>query len=224
VSTEGGLCVLSSGGLDSAVALAEATRSETPVHPVYVRAGLTWESAEMYWLDQFLQTLSPAARPLKVLDAPAGDLYGEHWSLTGVGAPDEASPDDAVYLPGRNILLLAATAVYAVGVGCRSIVLGPLASNPFPDGSPIFFERMAAALGEGLGLSGPLVIETPLVGLSKPDVIRRGAAWRLDLTFSCLDPSPDHVHCGACNKCAERRLGFSDAGVTDPTEYCSGRG
>jgi 7-cyano-7-deazaguanine synthase len=218
----GSLCVLLSGGLDSAVALAEAASGPVPVLPVYVRSGLVWEPAEMYWLGRFLPSLEASAlQPLEVLEMPVRDLYGDHWSLTGVDPPGRESPDEAVYLPGRNLLLLGKTGVLAAQRGCGAIVMGPLAANPFPDGRRAFFDRMGAAIGLAMGLEGPLPIETPLAGLSKADVIRRGRGLRLDLTFSCLAPGPDHRHCGRCNKCAERIRGFAAAGVGDPTEYVS---
>lgn len=212
-------CVLVSGGLDSAVALAEAAR-EGPVAPVYVRSGLVWEPAEMYWLERFLQTIG--APPLVLLDLPVADLYGAHWSLTGEDPPGVESPDEAVYLPGRNLMLLSKAGVWAVGAGCESIVMGPLAANPFPDGTRAFFEAMGAAIGVAMGLGAPLPVETPLSGLTKAEVVRRGAGLPLQLTFSCLSPTPDHRHCGACNKCAERRKGFVEAGIDDPTEYAYG--
>ena len=216
----GSLCVLVSGGVDSAVALAEAAHGPEPVLPVYVRSGLVWEPAEMYWLCRFLPSLdSPALRPLEVLEMPVGDLYGEHWSLTGADPPGDESPDEAVYLPGRNLLLLAKTGVLAIRRGCRAIVMGPLAANPFPDARRLFFDRMAEVLGLAMGLDGPLPIETPLAGLSKSEVVRRGRGLRLDLTFSCLAPEPGHRHCGRCNKCAERMRGFAEAGLQDPTDY-----
>lgn len=213
-------CVLASGGLDSAVALVEAARDRGPVAPVYVRSGLAWERAEMYWLDRFLQTLpAGAAEALVVLEVPVGDLYGAHWSVTGAAPPDAESPDEAVYLPGRNILLLAKTGVFAAASGYGSIIMGPLATSPFPDATRTFFDAMGQALGVGMGRNGPIRVETPLAGLQKPDVIRRGAGLRLDLTFSCLAPREDFRHCGACNKCAERQRGFAEAGVPDLTDY-----
>jgi 7-cyano-7-deazaguanine synthase len=222
VVKNGGLCMLASGGIDSAVALAESAQSAESVIPLYVRSGLVWERAEIYWLNQWLQTLdNSAVAPLEILDLPVADLYGEHWSLTGVDPPDDRSPDEATYLPGRNILLLAKAGVYAAMNNCRAIVLGPLAANPFPDATPTFFEAMATAIGHGMGLDDRLPIETPLVGLTKPEVVRRGTKYRLDLTFSCLDPTPEHQHCGVCNKCAERQQGFREAGVDDPTSYAT---
>jgi 7-cyano-7-deazaguanine synthase len=222
VRRSGGLCVLVSGGIDSAVVLAEAAQPGERVVPVYVRSGLVWEPAEMYWLGRFLQTLPrEPLGPLVTLDLPVSDLYGDHWSLTGEGPPAADSPDDAVYLPGRNILLLAKTGVFAAQHDCRAVVMGPLASNPFPDGTPAFFEAMGRALGIGMGLGGALPVLTPLAGLTKADVVRRGAQLRLDLTFSCLDPVEDRHHCGACNKCAERQRGFRAAGIEDPTRYAA---
>jgi 7-cyano-7-deazaguanine synthase len=216
------LCVLVSGGVDSAVALAEAARGPMPVLPVYVRSGLAWEPAEMYWLGRFLPSLeAPGLLPLEVLEVPVRDLYGDHWSVSGEDPPGRASPDEAVYLPGRNLLLLAKTGVLAARRGCRAIVMGPLAANPFPDGRRVFFDRMGEAVGLAMGLEGPLPVETPLAGLSKADVMRRGRNLRLDLTFSCLSPGLDHRHCGRCNKCAERTRGFAASGVEDPTEYVS---
>ena len=212
-------CVLVSGGLDSAVALAEAAR-EGPVAPVYVRSGLVWESAEMYWLQRFLQTIRAPA--LVVLDLPVSDLYGAHWSLTGDDPPAADTPDEAVYLPGRNLLLLSKAGVWASGNGCASIVMGPLAANPFPDGTRAFFDAMGEAIGLAMGLGGPLPVETPLSGLSKTEVVHRAAALPVELTFSCLKPTPDHRHCGECNKCAERHRGFAKAGVADPTAYAYG--
>src|SRR5436305_240431 len=96
------VAVLVSGGVDSAVLLAEALREYEPVHPVYMRCGLRWETVELEHLRRFLGALAgPALAPLTVLEMPVADLYGAHWSTTGHDIPDAASPDEAVYLPGR---------------------------------------------------------------------------------------------------------------------------
>src|SRR5438552_12000739 len=82
------LAALVSGGLDSAVLLAEAARLHPAVHPLYVRFGLAWEEAELSHLGRFLSAVACAAlRPLVVLDMPVADLYGAHWSITGQGVP-----------------------------------------------------------------------------------------------------------------------------------------
>src|SRR5438045_5811670 len=82
------LAVLVSGGLDSAVLLAEAARAYPAVFPLYVRTGLLWEAVERQYLDRFLAAVrTPALKPLVVLEQPVADLYGYHWSRTGVGVP-----------------------------------------------------------------------------------------------------------------------------------------
>src|SRR5262245_43368462 len=102
------VAVLVSGGLDSAILLAEMLRQREVVHPLYVQFGLYWEAEELRHLRRFLGAVRrPSLRSLHVLDLPVRDLYGDHWSMTGHGVPDALSPDDAVFLPGRNVLLLA---------------------------------------------------------------------------------------------------------------------
>src|SRR5260370_42443833 len=100
--------VLISGGLDSAILLAESLSVHSAVYPLYVQSGHSWEKVELQYLKRFLQALSsPPLQPLTILDLPVADLYGVHWSLTGRGVPGADSPDEAVCLPGRSVLLLA---------------------------------------------------------------------------------------------------------------------
>jgi len=107
------VAVLASGGLDSAVLVAEFLRQGRVTHPVYVRFGLAWEPVEEAHLRRFLDTLTkPAARPLVVLNSRIADVYGSHWSVSRQEVPDERSADDAVYLPRRNLLLRAMPSVW----------------------------------------------------------------------------------------------------------------
>src|SRR5205823_10884594 len=104
----GPVAVLASGGLDSAILVAELLSQGSAVHPIYVRFGLAWEPTEEAHLRRFLDTLtSPAPAPLTVLDAPIASTYGTHWSVSGAAVPDDRSADDAAYPPGRELLLLA---------------------------------------------------------------------------------------------------------------------
>jgi 7-cyano-7-deazaguanine synthase len=105
------LVVLASGGADSAVLVADSARRGAAVQPMYVRFGLAWERVEEAHLRRFLASLptSLGVRPLVALDLPIADVYGDHWSVSGVAVPDASTPDEAVYLPGRNLLLLAKT-------------------------------------------------------------------------------------------------------------------
>jgi 7-cyano-7-deazaguanine synthase len=210
------LAVLVSGGLDSAVLLAEALRRR-PVCPLYVRFGLTWEPAELHHLRRFLDAVrTPALRPLHVLEMPVQDLYGAHWSLTGEGVPGAETADEAVFLPGRNLLLLSKAMLWCHLRGVAELALAPLEGNPFPDATPAFFAACEAVVNQAVG--GRLSVRLPYRGLSKAEVLRRGRGLPLEWTFSCIRPA-DGRHCGACNKCAERRRGFAAAGLPDPTEY-----
>jgi 7-cyano-7-deazaguanine synthase len=196
------ICVLASGGLDSAVLLGEALRAGHTVHPVYVRCGLAWEKAERHWLGRYLKAIrSPRLKPLSVLRVDAADLYGPHWSTTGRRAPGYRSADAAVYLPGRNLLLLSKAAVFCARRRLAAVWLGLLKGNPFPDATPAFLKAMQKAASLALGT--PIAVRAPFAGLSKARVLSRGRDLPLRLAFSCLSPRGLRP-CGACNKCAER--------------------
>lgn len=217
VAEANAVAVLASGGLDSAILVARLAGEGRQVTPIYVRFGLAWEDVEVGHLERFLGSLPfPEVRALVVLDLPVADIYGTHWSVTGRGVPDDDSPDEAVYLPGRNLLLLAKSSVWCALNGIPTIALGTLAANPFPDADREFFAGYAALAGRALGHRFEVV--TPFAGLAKHEVLEIGRQFQLDLTFSCIAPRSDR-HCGFCNKCAERQLAFKMLGITDTTEY-----
>lgn len=216
--------VLLSGGLDSAVLLAEeAARDE--VQPVYVSVGLAWEAAERAMVARLLAGAPfGGIRPLVSLSVDMRDVYAAtHWAFEG-RPPSYHTPDEDVYLPGRNIVLLGKAGIYCAAASLGRIVLGTLAHNPFPDATPEFREALARALT--LGLAHDLQIDAPYAGTAKAAVIRRGVAMRvpLELTLSCMSPVAgagfdDVRHCGTCSKCRERHDAFLEAGVGDPTTY-----
>ena len=213
------VCALISGGLDSAILLDRFLSHGRRVLPLYVRGGLRWEPAEVYWSRRLLAAMRCRnLLPLRLVDLPLQTLYGRHWSLTGRGIPDARSRDAAVYLPGRNVLLSAAAAIVCAQERIPAIGLGILKGNPFGDATPAFFRQLAACLSDALRY--PLRIMTPFSGLSKSELLRQRTAAPLALTCSCLRPQ-GHRHCGRCNKCAERRRAFCEAGITDPTPYGS---
>ena len=186
--------------------------------PLFVRAGHPWEDAERAALGRFLDAVAePAVAPPRDLTLPMGDVYGAHWSMSGQGAPGWAAPDEAVELRGRNLVLLSKALVAAAIEGWPTVALGSLAGNPFPDATPHFFAAIAAVGSEALRTS--LAVVAPYRELSKSDVIRRGADLPLELTLSCLRPTPDGRHCGDCNKCRERVEAFAAANVADRTRY-----
>lgn len=237
--------VLFSAGLDSAVLVAdEATRAV--VYPLYVSVGLAWEEAELAMASRFLQSNTPGGqvRPLTVLRFSMTDVYPpSHWAIRGT-PPAYDTPDEDVYLTGRNVVLLAKAGTWCAQHGIRRIVLGPLAGNPFPDATPAFFAKMADALS--VGLAHPLDVATPFRALHKEDVIARGAELSVpfELTLSCMNPQPaasdgnpagggrktggdepggPYLHCGVCSKCRERLQAFRGAGLTDPASYVEQR-
>jgi 7-cyano-7-deazaguanine synthase len=214
--------VLVSGGLDSIVLLRESLRRYRAVQPLYVRAGLRWESIERARLRRLLQRLaSSGLLRLETIDVPMADLYRGHWSTSGRGAPGYDDGDASVYIPGRNISLFAKAATFCALRGIPVLVSGILNANPFPDGSPAFLRAMERALGRGLGAR--FRIETPFRLMAKDRVIRMGRGLPLHLTFSCISPRRGR-HCGDCCKCKERIDAFLLAGVADRTSYAGGPG
>jgi 7-cyano-7-deazaguanine synthase len=213
--------VLTSGGLDSAVLTVDLAREYFRVFPIYVCCGLFWEETELAAARAFLTAAQvPGLAPLTVLHEPIRDVYGAHWSTNGDGVPDAESADEAVYLPGRNVLLTVKAAVWCRLRKVDFLALGSLGSNPFPDSTPEFFSDLESVLDRALKGAPGLI--RPFGHLSKRDVVVRGVSLPLHLTFSCIFPTQGK-HCGTCNKCAERQKGFRDAGVPDRTEYASDR-
>lgn len=212
------VCVLASGGLDSAVLLERLSRDRR-VFPLYVAAGHRWESAERHWLERFLAALErPAVQPLEVLRLDMGDVYGRHWSTAGAAVPDAAAPTEADFLPGRNLILLAKAAVFCYLRAIPAVAMGHLRSNPHPDARPAFFRAFEAAAG--LALDRPLEVLTPFRELTKAELIGQARDLPLGLTFTCMDPA-GLQHCGRCLHCHERRQAFAEAGIPDPAPYAA---
>ena len=219
--------VLLSGGLDSAVLAAHEAQSAR-VLPVYVSVGLAWEDAEVAMVERLLHApvLAGKTEPLARMSFTMRDVYAPtHWAIRGV-PPAYDTPDEDVYLAGRNLVLLTKAGVVAAKATAHRIALGPLAGNPFPDARPEFFSAMAQALS--LGLDHRIEIATPFLRWQKEDVIKRGVELQvpLEFTLSCMNPvtGPSGAlpqHCGLCSKCRERRDAFAAAGVSDPSTYAN---
>ncbi len=211
--------VMVGGGVDSAVLAVDMLKRYRQVHPIYVRCGLRWEEHELAALEKYLNAAArPGLMPLCVLSEPIADVYGDHWSTTGSTVPGGETPDSAVYLPGRNLLLVGKAAIWCRLREIPELALGSLASNPFPDSTPEFYRVFEMALERAL--ASKIRLSRPYETLHKADVIRRGSDLPLWLTFSCLKPV-DGVHCGRCNKCAERHRGFVEAEFEDRTHYAT---
>jgi 7-cyano-7-deazaguanine synthase len=214
------VAVLCSGGLDSAVLLAEAAQTADNVVPLYVAVGFAWEDEEQRMLHRLLRAPVFAAKvhPVVHLRFDMRDIFPPtHWAVRGE-PPAFDTPDEDVYLDGRNIILLSKASVYMARHRIPLVMIGPLAGNPFPDATPEFFTSIAHALATGL--AAPIEIAAPFATLHKSDVIKKGASLGvpLELTLSCMQPV-DGSHCGQCSKCRERRDAFREAGIADPTGY-----
>lgn len=201
--------------------LAASETRTCDVHPLYVSTGLAWESGELASVARLLAApvyagLAPIAR----LSFTVTDLYpATHWAIRGT-PPAFDTPDEDVYLTGRNVILLSKAAVYCAQHEIPRIAIGPLAGNPFPDATPEFFATMARALS--LGLASDIAIDAPFAMMDKSEVVRLGVTLGvpLELTLSCMNPQSG-LHCGQCSKCRERRDAFHEAGVADPTTYAT---
>jgi 7-cyano-7-deazaguanine synthase len=138
-----------------------------------------------------------------------------------------ASGIPVTYVPARNTVFLSLALAWAEVIGSFDIFMGvnSIDYSGYPDCRPEFiaaFEALAnVATKAGVEGRGRFRIHTPLIQLTKADIIRRGAALGVDygLTHSCYDPAPDGAACGRCDSCQIRRDGFLAAGVPDPTRY-----
>ena len=215
--------VLLSGGLDSytAAALARADGFE-----LYA---LTMAYGQRHAVE--VEAARRVARALGVvrhIELPLDLAAFGGSALTGSGDVPKARALDepgipATYVPARNTVFLALALAWAESLGAHDLVIGVNAVDysGYPDCRPAFitaFESLAAVATRA-GVEGArLRVHTPLITLSKADIIRRGAALGLDygLTHSCYDPGPDGAPCHRCDSCRLRARGFADAGVRDP--------
>jgi len=211
--------ILLSGGLDSAILLVQLLAHGWQVRPFYVRTGCNWQAEEIAAVRGLLGQLGqPRLLDLVEVEMPVADLYPDHWSLTGRAVPDDHSPDEAVFLPGRNPLLLLKPTLWCAMHGVSRLALATLAANPFDDAKPEFFARFEAMIQWATGCDVRIV--RPFELLSKRCVMQLGRDTPLELTFSCIAPVAGQ-HCGHCNKCAERAAAFQHVSDGDPTRYAS---
>lgn len=206
-----------SGGLDSAALLAKLLQEGYRAQPIYVRTGCCWEREEYAAAERLLDSLdNESVLPLVELAMPVEDLYARHWSMTGDRVPDGQTSDEAVMLPARNPLLLLKPLVWCGQQGITSLALGTLAANPFADATREFFQAFQSSLATATGKQVEIIC--PFADATKKDILAITNDIPLQLTFSCLSPS-NGLHCGNCNKCAERTGALRAASLPDLTEY-----
>ena len=214
--------VLLSGGLDSYTAAALARADGFELYALTVAYGQR-HAVELEAARRVARALGVVRHVELSLDLAA---FGGS-ALTGSGDVPKARALDepgipATYVPARNTVFLALALAWAESLGARDLVVGVNAVDysGYPDCRPAFitaFESLAAVATRA-GVEGArLRVRTPLINLSKADIIRRGVALGLDygLTHSCYDPAPDGAPCRRCDSCRLRARGFADAGVRD---------
>ncbi len=216
--------VLLSGGMDSATVLAIAREQGYEAYALSFRYGQR-HSAELEAAQRLAQELGSVEHKIIDLDLTAigGSALTDH-EIEVPSSPSEGIP--VTYVPARNTVFLSIALGWAEVLESQAIFIGVNAVDysGYPDCRPEFigaFEAMAN-LATRAGVEGlRLKIHTPLIDLSKADIIRRGQALGLDyrLTVSCYDADEQGRACGVCDACRLRRKGFEDAGLDDQTLY-----
>ena len=220
---------LLSGGLDSATVLACARRDGFACHALSFDYGqrprFNRDAAGRGAGAVGAAKPPPAIIGLRVFGGSA--LTADLDVPKGRTADQMAGAIPVTYVPARNTIFLSFALAWAEVLGASDIYLGVNAVDysGYPDCRPEYiaaFERMAA-LATKAGVEGRLALKipTPLITLSKAEIIRLGVSLGVDyaLTHSCYDPSPDGRPCGACDSCLLRRAGFRAAGLEDPLPY-----
>ncbi|MBX3594100.1 7-cyano-7-deazaguanine synthase QueC [Sphingomonas sp.] len=156
--------------------------------------------------------------------------FGGSALTADIEVPKEGVGDDipVTYVPARNTIFLSLALGWAEAAGARDMFLGvnALDYSGYPDCRPEFiagFERLAE-LATKAGVEGdPFHVHAPLLHMSKADIVRKATELGLDLglSWSCYDPAPGGLHCGLCDSCRLRALGFEQAGIADPTRYAT---
>ena len=223
--------VLSSGGLDSSTVMAIAKSEGYEIYSLSFRYG-----------QRHSQELVAAGKIANAYNVKKHLVIGiDLRKIGGSALTDEmAVPKDrtikdmekdmpVTYVPARNTIFLSLALGWAEVLGADTIFIGvnSIDYSGYPDCRPEFiaaFEHMAN-LATRAGVEGKMkiTIRTPLINMTKAQIIQKGVALGVDysMTHSCYDPSPEGLACGSCDSCLLRKKGFLEAGIPDPTRYYS---
>ncbi len=216
--------VLLSGGLDSMVSAGLALEQGFALHALTIDYGQR-HRREIEAAKVIAEHLGAARHIVLPLDLRQ---FGGSALTDDIPVPKEGVGDDipVTYVPARNLVFLALTTAFAESSGASDIFIGvnALDYSGYPDCRPEFIASFAetARLGTKAGVEGtPFSIHAPLQMLGKAEIASEAHRLGLDpaMSWSCYDPTPEGLACGACDSCRLRRKGFADAGVEDATRY-----
>lgn len=216
--------VLLSGGLDSATALACARSDGYACYTLCFDYGQR-HGAELKAAARLSSTLGASEHRVMHLDLGAiGGSALTDRNIEVPTAPSEGIP--VTYVPARNTVFLSCALAWAEVLEARHIFIGVNAVDysGYPDCRPEYiqaFQTMANLATKSAVEGHPLAIHTPLISLSKAEIIGLGTARGVDysMTVSCYAADDDGRACGRCDSCRLRAQGFADAGISDPTRY-----
>jgi 7-cyano-7-deazaguanine synthase len=222
--------VLLSGGLDSATVLAIAKAEGYDVYALSFAYGQrhAWELECAHAVTSSMGAKEHRIASIDLRAFGGSALTAEIDVPKGRSTEEMSGEIPITYVPARNTIFLSFALAWAEVLGCSDIFIGvnALDYSGYPDCRPEFiaaFERLAN-LATRAGVEGrqALKIHTPLISLTKAEIIRKGLELGVDysLTSSCYDPSPSGAPCGSCDSCVLRQKGFRENGLVDPLKYC----
>jgi 7-cyano-7-deazaguanine synthase len=219
--------MLHSGGLDSFVTSALLLGSGRDVKAIFFDYGQVTAGRELVAAQDCVNEVQEAygkqAIRLRVVVLSDYKKYVEKVSIVGGSAPDSSQDGKLIFVPGRNILFLLYAAISSYDEGAREIAFSSHSSDRIAgDCRPEFIDAFQTALRWGMGVKGaqePYKIWSPLQAMTKGDVVKAGVQRKLPLEISWSCYRAGEVHCGVCHNCVDRREGFKEAGVADPTVY-----
>jgi 7-cyano-7-deazaguanine synthase len=220
--------VLLSGGLDSATVLALAMQQGFACHALSIDYGQR-HRVEIEAALRVARALGAVEHKTVRIDLAA--FGGSALTDNNIAVPIQGVRKDGIpvtYVPARNTIMLALALAWAEVLAAEDLFFGANAVDysGYPDCRPEYmraFERMANLATKAAVEGHRLILHTPIIDMSKAQIIEQGMALGVDytLTLSCYQPDAEARACGVCDSCRLRRAGFEAAGVPDPTHYIS---
>ena len=216
--------VLTSGGLDSTTTLAIARQQGYACYALSFDYGQR-HKAELQAVERIIQTIPVETH--KTIHLDLNNIGGSALTDSSIDVPEQAQEGIPVtYVPARNTVFLALALGWAEVIDADAIFIGVNAVDysGYPDCRPEYIEEFQtmANLATKAGVEGKTIsIKTPLIHLTKAEIIQQGVVLNVDysLTVSCYQADAAGRACGKCDACRLRKIGFVQAGITDPTPY-----